>query len=88
MKKIIVTLGFIALLISCKPETKEKLDDAKNAVGLEIKETIDSAKIKAETTLDSTKIKIESKMDTIVSKGAQKVEEAAQKVKKSIKNNN
>jgi hypothetical protein len=38
--------------------------------------------------LDSTKTEIETKMDTIVSKGAQKVEEAAQKVKKSIKNNN
>ena len=50
MKKIIITLGFILSLISCKPETKEKLDDAKDAVGLEIKETIDSAKIKAETT--------------------------------------
>jgi vacuolar-type H+-ATPase subunit H len=85
MKKTITTLCLISLLVSCKPETKEKLNDAKEAVGVEIKETIDSAKIKAETALDSTKIKIESKMDTIVSKGAQKVEEAAQEVKKSIK---
>lgn len=84
MKNIFATLVFIALLVSCKPETKEKLDDAKNAIGTEIKETIDSATIKAETALDSTKIKVKSKVDTIVVKSAQKVEEAAKKVKESV----
>lgn len=84
MKNIFATLGLIALLISCKPQTKEKLDDVKDAVGSEIKETIDSATIKAETTIDCTKIKVVSKIDTIVVKGAQKVEEAAKKVKESI----
>jgi len=85
MKTIFVTLVFLVSLVSCKPETKEKLDDAKNAIGTEIKETIDSATIKAETVIDSTHIKVKSKVDTLVAKGAQKVEEAAKKVKESVK---
>lgn len=74
-KKIILSLALVSIvLVACQDKTKEKLDDAKVAVTEEVKETIDSAKIKAQTKIDSAKIK-----------SAEKLEEAAKKLKESVK---
>lgn len=74
MRKIILSFALIALLASCKDETKEKLDAASDAVTEEVKETIDSAGIKAKAEMDTVKIK-----------SAKKLEEAAKKLKESAK---
>ena len=47
MKNLFLSLALVTVLVSCKEETKEKLDAAKDAVTEEVKSNIDSAKIKA-----------------------------------------
>jgi hypothetical protein len=84
-KKLIVSFALIALLASCKDETKEKLDAAQDAVTEEVKETIDSAKIEAQRRLDSIKERTKAKIDTAKVKSATKLEEAAKKLKESAK---
>ena len=81
MKKIILSLAFASLLISCKEETKEKVKEATKAVGADLKQAADSAKVKANKILDSTKIKEKAKV--IIAKGAEKIEQGAKKVKES-----
>jgi vacuolar-type H+-ATPase subunit H len=83
MKKIILTLALATLLISCKEETKEKVKEASKAVGGNLKQAADSAKVKAKKVLDSTKIGEKTK--AIITKGAKKVEEGAIKVQEATK---
>jgi F0F1-type ATP synthase membrane subunit b/b' len=85
MKKIILTLAFAALLISCKEETKDKLEDATDAVAAEVVEAVDSAKVKTETMVDSAKTEVKDKLEDVVEKGAEKVGNAADKVKEAVK---
>ena len=85
MKKLILSLAVVTLIVSCKYETKDKVEVATEAVTSDVKETVDSAKIKTETVLDTVKAKTEEKLKTAVDKGADKVIEAADKVKKSVK---
>jgi len=85
MKKILLSFAFVAIIMSCQDKTKDKLEDAKNAVTEEVNETIDSAKIKAKAKLDSVKEKAKTKMDSAVIKSANKMEEAAKKLKESVK---
>ncbi|MCA6423581.1 MAG: hypothetical protein IM568_12310 [Flavobacterium sp.] len=84
MKKIILSLAFVALLASCQDKTKEKLDEAKEAITKELTTSIDSAKIKAEAKLDTLKDKANSKVDSIKLRSAEKIEEAAKKLKESV----
>lgn len=94
-KKIILSLALASIvlvcfassltLVSCQDKTKEKLENAKDAFTKEVKETIDSAKIKAETKFDSVKEKAKSRMDSVKIKSAEKLEEAAEKLKESVK---
>jgi PBP1b-binding outer membrane lipoprotein LpoB len=77
MKKIILSLAIATLLFSCKEETKEKVKDATNAVGADVKQSLDSVTEKAEKVIDSSKIKAKG----LIVKGAEKVEEGAKKVK-------
>ena len=48
MKKIILSLAFAALLISCKEETREKVKEASIAVGSEVKTAAKKTKEKVE----------------------------------------
>ena len=45
MKKIILLLALTTVLISCKEETKEKVKEASKAVGTDLKQVANSAKI-------------------------------------------
>lgn len=92
MKKIILSLALATLLISCKDETKEKLEDAGKAVTSDVKATIDtvkaqakskldSAKIKAKSELDSAKVKAKSDLKSAKLKGADLLEKGAKKLK-------
>ncbi len=83
MKRIILSLAIAVLVMSCKEETKEKVKEASKAVGADIKQAADSAKVKAKKVLDSSKVGEKAK--EIVAKGAEKVEEGAKKVKESAK---
>ena len=77
MKKIFLSLAFIAVLASCKETTQEHLDKAKDALTEDVTATIDSAKIKAQKKLDSIKENAKSKIDSAKIKSAEKMEEAA-----------
>ncbi len=81
MKKLILSLALTTLLISCKEETKDKVQDASEAIASDVKEVVDSAAIKAEAKLDTVK----AKTKTVIEKGAEKVEEGAKKVKEAAK---
>jgi len=82
MKKTILTAVFIAVaLVSCQDKTKEKIEDAKDAIGTEVEQKIDTVTEKAETAIDTAKAKVKD----AVAKGAEKVEEGAKKVQESVK---
>jgi PBP1b-binding outer membrane lipoprotein LpoB len=92
MKKIILSLALATLLISCKEETKEKLEDAGKAVTSDIKANIDTVKAKAKSKIDSAEIKAKSKIDSAAIKaksdlksaklkGADLLEKGAKKLK-------
>ena len=49
MKKAILTVAMLAVvLVSCQDKTKEKLDEAKDAVSKEVEQKVDSITDKAE----------------------------------------
>ena len=73
------------ILVSCQDKTKEKLEDAKDAVTEEVTATIDSAKIKAASEFDSVKEKAKTKIDSAKIKSAERLEAAAKKLKESVK---
>lgn len=79
----IVSVRNTTLLISCKEETTEKVKEASKAVGADLKQAANVAKVKAKKVLDSTKMGEKAKV--IIAKGAEKVEEGAKKVKESVK---
>lgn len=81
MKKIILSLAFVSILISCKEETKEKIEDAGKAITSEAKANIDSLKTKAKSELDSAKVKAKSELDSAKIKSANLLEKGAKKLK-------
>lgn len=83
MKKVFLGLALAALIVSCKDETKEKVGEATEAIVTDVKENADSAKVKIQKAIDSSKVKEKTK--EIIAKGAEKVENAAEKVKESAK---
>lgn len=85
MKKTILSLAFLGVLASCQDKTKEKIDDATEAVTEDVKTIIDSAKLKAEAKMDTLKEKANAKVDSIKVKAVDKMEESAKKLKESIK---
>ena len=93
MKKTILSLAFTSLLfcsasalilVSCQDKTKEKFEEAKDALTNEVKTKIDSAKIKAEAKYDTLKKKTNAKIDSAKIKSAEKMEAAAQKLKDAV----
>lgn len=83
MKKIIAVFAIAAFGFACKQETKEKVKVASEAVSSDMKESIDSAKLKAKAVIDSTKVGEKAK--ELLVKGAGKVEQGAKKLKESAK---
>ncbi len=85
MKKIILSLAFTAVLISCQEKTREKLDEAGDAVVEDVTTTMDSAKIKAEARLDTLKDRANARIDSVKIKNAERLEEEAKKLRESVK---
>lgn len=83
MKNILLPLAIAILLVSCKEDTKEKVIVASQAVGAEVKESIDTVKVEAEKAIDTTTIKAKE----LIVKSAEKVEEGARKVKEKAAKN-
>jgi hypothetical protein len=82
MRKIILGLASLAVVtVSCKEETKAKLDEAKEAVTMEVKEKIDTATVKVEKAVDSLK----AKTDKAIEKSTEKLDKAADKMKEAAK---
>lgn len=82
MKKVILGIAFLALVtVSCKEETKAKLDEAKEAVGTELEGKIDTATVKMDKAVDT----LQSKTGKALEKGAAKLDEAAAKMKEAAK---
>jgi hypothetical protein len=82
MKKLILTVAFAIALVSCKEETKTKVQEATKAVSADMKVALDSAKVKASKVIDTAKVKAKAKV--IIGKGAEKLEEGAKKLKESV----
>ena len=81
MKKIILSLAFVALLISCKEETRAKVKEASVAVGSEVKTAAKKTKEKVAKVIDTAKLK--QKVNKAIAKSAEVIEEGAKKVKES-----
>ncbi len=82
MKKIFLGIALATTMLSCQEETKEKVKEASEAVGADLKLAADSAKVKAKKAIDSSKVGEKAK--NIIAIGAEKVEEGAKKVKESV----
>jgi hypothetical protein len=82
LKKLILTVAFAMALLSCKEETKTKVQEATKAVSADMKIALDSAKVKASKVIDTAKVKAKAKV--IIGKGAEKLEESAKKLKESV----
>ena len=72
-------------LVSCKDETKDKLEESNEAVSTDVKDVIDSTKVKMEAKIDSVKEKTKAEIDSAKLKSAKKLEEAAKKLKEAVK---
>ena len=82
MKKTLLSLVCIAaLMVSCKDETKAKIDEAKDAVGTELEAKIDTATVKMDKAVDT----LQSKTSKVLEKGAAKLDQAADKMKEAAK---
>ena len=57
MKKTILAVAFMAVaMVSCQDKTKDKLEDAKEAVGAEVEQKMDTVAEKVEKAIDSKAI--------------------------------
>ena len=75
MRKVFLGLMILALIsVSCKDETKEKIEEANEAVGAEIEEKMDTASVKIDKAIDKPKEVIEKKENTPVNKDKPKTE--------------
>ncbi|WP_199878497.1 hypothetical protein [Flavobacterium sp. RSP49] len=82
MKKALLGLVFVAtLMTSCKEETKEEVKEAREAISNEMEGAIGTAAVKVDAAADSTRIKA----GEILKKGADKINQAAEKLKESGK---
>lgn len=82
MRKTILAVAFMAVvMVSCQEKTKDKIEDAHEAVGAEVEEKIDTVSQKVETAIDST----QSKTGKLLEKGAKNLDKAAEKLKEAAK---
>ncbi|MEZ7497540.1 hypothetical protein QO200_02175 [Flavobacterium sp. Arc3] len=78
MKKVLLSLAFVlALMTSCKQETKDQVGEATDAIGTEMGDAVDTAAVKVGAALDSTKVKISKTMK----EGAEKMDKKADRMK-------
>ena len=78
---LLVCFASSNLLVSCQEKTKEKIKDAKDALGTEVEQKIDTVTTKVETVIDSA----QSKTGKVLEKGAEKIDKAAGKLKEASK---
>jgi PBP1b-binding outer membrane lipoprotein LpoB len=82
MKKTILAVAFMAIaMVSCQDKTKDKVEDATEAVGAEVEQKIDTVATKAGDVIDST----QAKAGEVLEKGAEKMDAAADKLKDASK---
>jgi len=82
MKKTILAAAFMLVaMASCQDKTKDKIEDAKEAVGAEVEQKMDTVAQKVDTAIDST----QSKTGKILEKGAEKMDKAAEQLKEASK---
>ena len=80
MRKVFLGLMILALIsVSCKDETKEKIEEANEAVGAEMEEKMDSASVQIDKAMDTLK----SKTGDVLEKGAEKLNKAADDLKEA-----
>lgn len=82
MRKTILAIAFMLVaMVSCQDKTKDKIEDAKEAVGAEVEQKMDTVAKKVETAIDST----QSKTGKVLEKGAEKLDKAAEGLKEAAK---
>jgi hypothetical protein len=82
MRKTLLTVAFILVaMVSCQDKTKEKMEDATEAVGTEM----DTAVAKVDTTVTTAVDTLQSKTGKALEKGAEKMDKAAADLKKDAK---
>lgn len=82
MKKTILAVAFMAVaMVSCQDKTKEKVEDATQAVGTEVEQKMDTVAEKAESVADTTKAKAGEALEKV----GEKTKEAGEKLKEAAK---
>lgn len=81
MKKLILSLALATLLISCKEETKDKVQDATTAIGEDVEQKMDTLSAKTDKVIDT----VQAKTGEALEKGAEKMDAAAEKLKEASK---
>lgn len=82
MKKTILALVFMGVaMVSCQDKTKDKVEDATQAVGSEVEQKLDTVVEQAEATIDTAKVKAGEALE----KAGEKTKEAGEKLKEAAK---
>ncbi len=82
MKKTILAVAFMAVaMVSCQDKTKDKVEDATQAVGTEMEQKMDTVAEKTETAVDTTKAKAGEALE----KAGEETKEAGEKLKEAAK---
>lgn len=82
MKKTILAVAFMAIaMVSCQDKTKEKVEDATEAVGTEMDQKVDTMTTNVNSAVDTTKVKAGEAME----KAGNKMEKAGEKIKEAAK---
>lgn len=78
MKKTILAVAFMAIaMVSCQDKTKEKVEDAGEAVGTEMEQKVDTLATKAGEAVDTTKAKAGEALEKV----GEKAKEAGKEMK-------
>eukprot|EP01038_Epipyxis_sp_PR26KG_P020086 gene20086-28429_t len=82
MKKTILAVAFMAVaMVSCQDKTKDKVEDATEAVDTEMEQKIDTVAEKTESVIDTAKVKAGEALE----KAGEEVKEAGEKLKEAAK---
>lgn len=83
MKKTIFALAFLAVaMISCQDKTKDKIDDATEAIGSEMEQKTDTISENIENEINT----IHTEAGEMLNKGAIKLDEEATDLKEEMHN--
>ena len=76
MKKTILAMAFVAVtMVSCQDKTKDKVEDATEAVGNDVEQEMDTLATETGEVIDT----VQAKTGEVLEEGGEKLKEASKK---------